>query len=72
MQEALMVFVNGKCYKHTTGTQIKVIGEVNSTLYGHCLMAEDSDGRFYPVGKTEDNAFNWSEISEEEWLKNFN
>jgi hypothetical protein len=66
-----MKFEVGKCYQHNGGSQIKVIGEVNSTIYGNCLMAEHSDGRFYPVGQTEDNAVNWHEITEEEWLKNF-
>lgn len=66
-----MVFEIGKCYQHTTGSQIKIIGEVNSTLYGDSLMAEESDGSFRPVGKTEDNAANWREITEEEWMKNF-
>lgn len=64
-------FELGKCYQHSTGSQLKIVGEANTTLYGKCLVGETSFGELTPVGKTEDHAVNYIEISEEEWMKNF-
>lgn len=68
----VMVFEIGKCYKHKTGEEIKVIGELETTLYGKALIAESGDSSlFSAVGRTEDCSVNWTEITEEEWMKNF-
>lgn len=72
-KEEVTTFKLGKCYRHTTGHEIKVIGVVDSTLYGMGLMAETNkhSERFQRVGNTEDHSVNYIEISEEEWMKNF-
>jgi hypothetical protein len=67
-----MVFEQGKYYSHPSGEQMSIVGEVETTLYGKCLMAESNKyANIKPVGKDESNAENWSEISKDEWMKNF-
>lgn len=66
-----MVFELGKVYQHTTGIQIKIVGEASTTLYGECLVSEDYYGTLKPVGTDTSNAENWFEITEDEWMKNF-
>ena len=67
-----MVFEVGKYYSHPTGEHIAILGEVETTLYGTCLIAESSErADLKPVGKDESNAENWSEISKDEWMRNF-
>lgn len=49
-----------------------IVGEVSTTLYGNCLIAETSDSpNLKPVGRGESFAENWTEINEETWMKNF-
>lgn len=46
-----------------------ILGEVKSDMYySPCLVAEDLEGNFIPVGTDEANAVNWNEIDETEWL----
>jgi hypothetical protein len=66
-----MVFEIGKCYRHESGLELKIVGEAIPTLYGQCLVAEGTDGNLHPVGMREENTLNFTEISEEEWMKNF-
>jgi hypothetical protein len=67
-----MKFEIGKFYKHTTGQQIAIVGEVETTMYGRCLVAECSDkADLLPVGADESHAENYSEITKEEWMMNF-
>lgn len=33
-------FEVGKCYEHTSGQQLHIIGKASTVLHGHCLMAE--------------------------------
>lgn len=67
-----MRFEIGKYYGHPTGEQISIVGEVNTTLYGTCLIAESNKtADLKPVGKDESNAENWVEINKDEWMKNF-
>lgn len=63
-------FEVGKYYRHTTGKEISVIGELKTTMYGITLIAETSNG-LETVGKDSSCAVNWTEISESEWMKNF-
>jgi hypothetical protein len=67
-----MKFKNGRCYEHTTGQQIKIIGRCKSTMYGKCLIAETDEGEFVPVSTHEEAAVNFKEITHDEWMKNFN
>jgi hypothetical protein len=66
-----MKFELGKCYRHTTGEEMKIVGEMESTLYGNCLVGENDLGKFNSIGKEEWNGENWEEISENDWMKNF-
>ena len=51
---------------------LSILGEVETTLYGKCLVAEESgSANLYPVGMDETNAVNWKESTKEEWMKNF-
>ena len=70
-----MKFKPGKYYEHTTGTMIKTLVEVETTMWGKTLVAERSSSiahELIPVGSdSEDYAQNWHESTEEEWMKNF-
>ena len=35
-------FELGKCYRHTTGSEMKIVGLARSTMYGTSLMAENA------------------------------
>lgn len=64
-----MVFEVGKHYKHNSGKKIHILAEVNSDMYfSPCLVAEDLEGIFIPVGKDESSTTNWHEIDETEWF----
>lgn len=63
-----MKFEIGKYYKHTGGGFLHICGEVKTHIWGHCLIAENKDGRLVPVGRDESNAVNWVEISEEQYI----
>lgn len=67
-----MVFQIGKHYQHACGTMMSIIGEVNSTMYGKSLVAEEAMApNFKPVGSDEDSAHGWYEITKGKWLSNF-
>lgn len=66
-----MVFEIGKCYEHNSGSQMKIVGKCNTTIYGECLIGENANGNLEPIGNTEEHAINFFEITEEKWLSNF-
>ena len=68
-----MVFEIGKCYKHNTGMQIKILGEVTTHMRGKGLLAETygSYVELYQVGTDEEAAVNWHLIPSEEFENNF-
>jgi len=67
-----MIFELGKYYKHTSGTYLKIVGIAETTIYGTCFIAEEECGQtFTPVGKTEDHAMNYVEVSKEEYINNY-
>ena len=61
-----MKFEIGKCYAHSSGEQMKIVGIVQSYIYGFCLIGEHigNTERFFPIGVDEVNAMNWKEITE--------
>ena len=66
------VFENGKCYKHTSGMMIKIVGRAKTTLYGDCLVAEQLDSRdLKPVSDQEGAMDGWCVVDESEWDRNF-
>ena len=67
-----MFFEIGKYYMHPGGEQLAIVGEVMTTLHGHCLVAESNRSHnLKPVGRDEGHAENWFEINLEEWMLNF-
>lgn len=71
MTEAF-VFEVGKCYEHNTGKRIHIVAEAELDIYfSPCLIAETDSGGIIPVGKSEENAVNYHEITREEWLNTF-
>jgi hypothetical protein len=69
-----MIFEIGKFYKHTTGLQFSILAEITTTMRGNGLVAETNNANeeITTVGKSEAAAENFTEISEDEWMKNFN
>lgn len=59
-----MTFQIGKTYKHTTGKVMKIIGELDTTIYGKALIGECDDGTLIPCGKSEDATVNWEETND--------
>ena len=68
-----MKFEIGKCYRHKSGEEMKIIGAAQSSCYGITLVGESNRSpNFTPIGWDSDSfAENWIEISNEEWEKNF-
>lgn len=68
-----MKFEIGKFYKHTTGDCLHILCEIETTMYGNTLLAEQRGGEenFIAVGRGEDSAVNYHEITKEEWLVEF-
>ena len=62
-----MKFEVGKHYKHSNGSIIHIIGGLQTTSYGGCLIAEEVGSQdLKPIGQDEIAARNWKEITEEE------
>lgn len=67
-----MAFEIGKCYEHTCGEMISVVGKVETTLYGECLVAESNYGSdLKPIGTDDYATANWTEITKGRWLTSF-
>jgi len=67
-----MIFEIGKFYRHHGGREISIIGELNTTMYGLALIAEEAGScDFYAVGRDETSTANWKEITKEEWMRRF-
>lgn len=65
-------FEVGKYYKHSTGELLHILGEVTSTMYGHCLVGESTwSDDFLPIGMDESNTVNYEEIDKSEWDENW-
>jgi hypothetical protein len=64
-------FQVGKCYRYKSCREMKIIGVVESTVYGICFIGETPDGDFKPIGVLPINFSGWFEISKEEFEKSF-
>lgn len=65
-------FKVGKYYKHSSGKMMHIVGSCKTTKYGWRLVGECSEESYLqPVGQGKDNAENWEEINEDEWMSNF-
>ena len=58
-----MKFELGKTYKHNSGEKMKIVGYALTHIYGECYVGENEYGELIPVGKEEDNAVNWEEVT---------
>ena len=70
-----MRFEKGKYYRHYGGRYISIVGEVETTRWGHVFVVEEADKTGHSISCAEINseaeAENWVEISEIKWLSNF-
>ena len=67
-----MKFEIGKYYRHNNGNMMNVIGGLQTTMYGGCLVGEEIfSTNLKPLGQDEESTINWSEITKDDWLKNF-
>lgn len=65
-----MNFEVGKCYKHSTGAMIHVLCEVETMMYGKCLVAEEAGKTdLIPIGKGDGYAENWTCIPIDEFKR---
>lgn len=58
-----MKFQINKYYQHSNGEVIHIIDSVNTFFHGSTLLGECEDGSLMPVGRSEDNAVNYKEVS---------
>ena len=66
------MFEVGKVYKHPGGCIIRIIGGLQTTMWGGCLIAEEAgSSHLKPIGQDEQAAVNWTETTMEEWMSNF-
>ena len=66
-----MRFEVGKYYSHTTGDEMAILCESETTLWGKCYIAETNTGELKPVGNDESCTANYTEITKEKWMANF-
>lgn len=66
-----MIFELGKFYKHNGGGLMHMIALADNPImwFGPTLIAEDPGGNLTPCGMDETSAFNWYEITEDEFKK---
>lgn len=65
-------FQIGRCYRHSGGEDIMVVGRVQTTLYGECLVGESNKASdLKPLGMDADAMQNWKEIPRAEFGRNF-
>ena len=58
-----MNFEVGKTYRHTSGETIRVLTEVDSYMYGNCLLGENGKGEFIPLSTEEWATENYEEVT---------
>jgi len=67
-----VLFEIGKFYRHNDGEEIAILGELETTMYGKCLVAESSRSMdLKPVGNDASCTANFHEITKKDWMKNF-
>lgn len=63
-----MKFEVGKVYRHSSGGLMRIIGGLQTTMYGGCLIAESSnESNLRPVGQDEGATVGWTEVSMDRW-----
>lgn len=63
-----MRFELGKYYQHTTGAKLYICGVGDTHYHGNSFIGENENGELSPVGRHEENAINFKEISKEEFV----
>lgn len=72
-----MIFEIGKYYRHPTGQFLRILCQIETTMYGVCLCAEvagksrHASNGLMPVGMDESCAQNYEECTEQDWMTNF-
>lgn len=63
----------GKCYRHTSGMEMSIIGTVETTICGWTGVAEQTRNNDLAMVALNDfdAGVGWEEITKEEWMKNF-
>ena len=59
-----MKFETGKCYQHTTGAKVRMLCEIDTYFYGHCILGETDNGEYVPCGMSEENSENYVECED--------
>lgn len=59
-----MKFETGKCYQHTTGAKVRMLCEIDTYFYGHCILGETDNGKYVPCGMSEENSENYVECED--------
>lgn len=60
-----MIFEIGKCYQHSSGHKLRIIGRLNTYFWGDSvLIAETDEAKLIAVGETEDHSVNYIECSD--------
>ena len=54
----------GKCYEHTTGQKIRMLQEIDTDFYVHCILGETNSRKYILCGFGEDNAVNYKECED--------
>ena len=69
-----MVFEIGKYYEHVgTGELLHILGKINSTQYGNCLVGESTRNyNLLPIGTEESNTVGYVETTKQCWDEYWN
>lgn len=59
-----MKFQVGKCYQHTTGQKIRMLCEIDTYFYGHCILGETESAGLVPCGIEEEHTINYVECED--------
>jgi hypothetical protein len=61
-------FRMGRVYRHPSGLLMKIVGCVDTKMYGTCFVGECAGStELRPVGLSQASAENWIEVPEHEW-----
>lgn len=64
-----MIFELGKYYQHTTGTKLYICGIGETIYHGRCFIGENQCGELAPIGCSEHNTVNFTEITKEQFME---
>lgn len=71
VDEGANKFRVNRYYRHANKRIIKTHGEIDSYFYGVAIVSEDLSGAIDIICPEQESFIGWEEISESEWLDNF-